>query len=563
MKCGTKCSFVASLLLGSHVASAFQQQRQGRPNKFVTIFSPRQGEWKNDVTHGISPSGVSGRKMQRRMSAVIADLPRLRRIFCWSSNVSARDPTKEVVGITRRTQLLPGTIAPNGRQAKQTTNAEVIAKPGISKMDVALFVTYFANMFMVNLSVVTVPAFAAATFDNPAASAAFEASVASMAPMGGAIGKVINGFICQRLGGRRASWIYLVGLSTLSCAMSFTQSVGSIGTILMFYEFLSSVQWTSICLVLDDKHNCAPRSIARGVAILSLSSYTGALAAKTVGAALLDISGCWRSVTRVGSLVGLVGVSAMFFGVSPPEHKPHLVDVNASGIDKSEGIAKVEAKNPLSVLHSIMTNKLFWMVGIGHSLGYVIRGSDRLLVPFLHQATGFPRHICASLTSFVTFGLVVGLSKGTAFSAMESIPEKMKMLRRNYTRAIGSFLGLGACAFNVMNGWIQAPYLMAVVISGLSCLAASSISFQFSQVPVLVASNMFAENKAVALSLVDAGGFFFTSQIFAANTKILGSLGWPASWTFLSLFLAIGASLMMKYLPSVLIRERQRVAIAI
>jgi MFS family permease len=430
-------------------------------------------------------------------------------------------------------------------------------------MDVVLFVTYFTNMFVVNLSVVTVPALAATTFANPAASAAFESSVASMAPMGGAIGKVINGFVCQRLGGRRASWIYLVGLAVLSCGMSITQSIGSIGAILMFYEFLSSVQWTSICLVLDDKHKNSPRSIARGVAILSLSSYTGALAAKTVGAALLNSSGCWRSVTRVGSLVALIGASAMYFGISPPDQKRSLVIQNSARVDESTAGADVRAKNPISVLKSIVTHKLFWMIGIGHSLGYVIRGSDRLLVPFLHQATGFPRHICASLTSFVTLGLVVGLGKGTAFSAMESIPDKMKMLKRNYIRAIFSFLGLGACALNVMNGWIQAPYLMAVIISTLSCLAASSISFQLSQVPILVASNMFAENKAVALSLVDAGGFFFTSQIFAANSKILGTFGWSASWTFLAMVLAVGASLMMKYMPPVLVRERQRVALQV
>ena len=563
MKCDTRCSFVAFLLSGHDVVSAFQQKRQGSQNKPAnSSFLRRQGEWKHDFPHGISRFGVSGRKMQRQMSAIPAKLPHLRRVFRWPSNFSALDSKKDVVGIATRTQLPPGTVCPSGRQAQEPVNVEVSTRPGISKIDIALFVTYFANMFMVNLSVVTVPALAAATFIDPAASATFEASVASMAPMGGAVGKVINGFVCQRLGGRRASWIYLVGLSALSCGMSFTRSVGSIGTILMFYEFLSSVQWTSICLVLDDKHNCAPRSIARGVASLSLSSYTGALAAKTVGAALLNISGCWRSVTRVGSLVGMIGVFAMFFGISPPDAQPHI-PVNHGGIDKSIGIRNVEVKNPLNVLKAIMTNKLFWMVGIGHSLGYVIRGSDRLLVPFLHQATGFPRHICASLTSFVTLGLVVGLGKGTEFSAMESIPEKMIMLRRNYIRAIGSFLGLGACALSVMNGWIQAPYLMAFVISGLSCLAASSISFQFSQVPVLVASNMFAENKAVALSLVDAGGFFFTSQIFAANTRILESFGWSASWTFLSIFLAIGASLMMKYLPNVLMRERQRVAIAI
>jgi MFS family permease len=487
------------------------------------------------------------------MSSIPVEHPRQRQIF----------PSPLLKGSFGRFSS-PSTLRPIARntltqnQAKKVT--KVGDKVGMSRMDIAIFIVYFTNMFVVNLSVVTVPALAEANLINPVASAAFESGVASMAPMGGAIGKVINGFVCQRLGGRRASWIYLVGLAVLSCGMSFTQSVRSIGSILMLYEFLSSIQWTSICLVMDDKHKNSPRRIARGVGILSLSSYTGALAAKTVGAALLNISGCWRSVTRIGSLVALIGASTMYFGIAPPEQRRKLDAAESSSVDKPPGVAKVPQRNPASVLSSIVTSKLFWMIGIGHSLGYVIRGSDRLLVPFLHQATGFPRHTCASLTSFVTLGLVLGLRKGTVFSAMESVPDKMTMLKRNYVRAIISFLGLSACALNVVHGWIDAPYIMTGVISTLSCLAASSISFQLSQVPMLVASNMFDENKAVALSLVDAGGFFFTSHVFAANSMILRTFGWPVSWTFLAMFLAAGAALMLKYMPEVLLREQKRVA---
>ena len=108
-----------------------------------------------------------------------------------------------------------------------------------------------------------------------------------------------------------------------------------------------------------------------------------------------------------------------------------------------------------------------------------------------------------------------------------------------------------------MHGWIRAPYIMAAAISLLSGVAASSISFQFSQFPNLVATNVFPENKAVALSLVDAAGFFVTSQILTVNTRVLSTFGWSASWTFLALFLGAGTTLIMKNLHPILATERR------
>jgi Major Facilitator Superfamily len=242
----------------------------------------------------------------------------------------------------------------------------------LSKMDIALFATYFCNMAVLTLSVVTVPAMAMEHFETPRAAAAFVAGVASMAPLGGGVGKLVNGFVCQQMGGRQASWMYLVIMSALSMTMSFTKSLAPIGLLLIGYEFLSSIQWTSICDVLDQHYRQKPQLMARGIALLSLSSTLGALAAKTVGAGLLQATD-WRAVCRFGSLAALLGAAAMYMGVkneqvSAPQHRTS------------------ERQSPFASLKSILGNKLFWMIGIGHSLGHLARGSDRLLGPFLQEA---------------------------------------------------------------------------------------------------------------------------------------------------------------------------------
>lgn len=256
--------------------------------------------------------------------------------------------------------------------------------PQISKTDLILSSTYFLNMFVMNLSVVTVPALAAASFNTAALTTTFEASVASWAPLGGAIGKIVNGFVVQRLGGRRASWTYLVLLATLSAAMSSVSRPESVAFFLVLFEFLSSIQWTAMCTILDEEYKSTPTVIARSVAMMSLGSYGGALVAKTLGAALLNFTGSWRKVTQCGSVVALVAAFSMMVGIPQPKVQPSHNSYVRQQTDATP-------PNPLAVLKTILSGRLFWMIGIGHSLGYIVRGSDRLLVPFLHTITGLSR----------------------------------------------------------------------------------------------------------------------------------------------------------------------------
>jgi predicted MFS family arabinose efflux permease len=270
-------------------------------------------------------------------------------------------------------------MSPNRKKSKRFTRRKTATekKIPITKMDVCLFATYFLNMIAVTLSVVTVPALAAEYFSGPHATAAFVAGVASMAPLGGGFGKIINGFVCQRMGGRRSSWLYLVALAVLSLGMSVTTSAAPIGFILMGYEFLSSIQWTSLCYVMAQKYKKQPELMARGIAIISLASTLGALAAKTFGAALLQATN-WRVVTQCGAGIALLGAMAMKLGVSEPPSE----SIGAKTEEKGGGIA---------ALKLIVSSPLFWQIGMAHSLGYLARGNDRLLGSFLEQVSNLPR----------------------------------------------------------------------------------------------------------------------------------------------------------------------------
>lgn len=133
----------------------------------------------------------------------------------------------------------------------------------------------------------------------------------------------------------------------------------------------------------------------------------------------------------------------------------------------------------------------------------------------------------------------------------------MSMMKKNYIVSALSVLGLGVCGLNGMMNIVRAPYLMAGAIALLSGISASTVSFQFYQIPNMVSATVFPENSAVSLSLLDAAGFFMTAQVLAANTQILSKFGWSASWTFLALFFAMGGTLMMKSIEPVLLKAQK------
>mmetsp|Transcript_30303 Transcript_30303/g.64996 ORF Transcript_30303/g.64996 Transcript_30303/m.64996 type:complete len:619 (-) Transcript_30303:191-2047(-) len=434
-------------------------------------------------------------------------------------------------------------------------------KEKLSKLDIAVFATYFCNIAVVTLSVVTVPAIAMEHNLSPQATAAFCASMAGMAPLGGFVGKLVNGFVCQRLGGQRSSWMYLVALSMLSMGMSFSRSLGPVALCLIGFDFLSSIQWVSNSAVLTQHYRKNPALQARGFTILSLASTLGALAAKTFGAGLLQATQ-WRTVARVGSVTGLVGAAAMYYGCTLKPTQNEASRIASDGTAKTASSVSAggqQRQSPLASLKAVLSNPIFWMVGLGHSLGHITRVSDRLLAPFLQEVGGISSSMAVGLTSSVTIGFVLGLFRGSVFSKLDSIKGKMDMIKRSYVVTLLSVLGLAGCgikgAANLVGGNSNAILALITLFSGM---IASTVSFQFYQFPNLVSSTVFPENSAVALSLTDAVGFLVTAGVMGLNSRVLGDFGWCASWGFLAMVFAIASFSMTKAVQPVLIQSMKK-----
>lgn len=168
--------------------------------------------------------------------------------------------------------------------------------------------------------------------------------------------------------------------------------------------------------------------------------------------------------------------------------------------------------------------------------------------------------ICGGLTASVTLGFVHGLFKGRKFHDLKSIASKSRMLSKAYTSSVVAALGMALCA----NQWLRriifpSEYLLAIVLAIMSGAIASSLSFQFYNIPLMAAST-FGQNRAVCLSLLDGLGFFLSAPIWAITAKIVGSSkthGWSMAFLMLAALFSLGGKSMMGIIPTVIKKQEQ------
>jgi hypothetical protein len=192
------------------------------------------------------------------------------------------DTTKAATSLTPGKGLFHKFRRQQPEQASSSVGLQIFP----TRWDFALCATYFCNMFAVTLPVVLLPILAAESGQSPAA---YCARVAAFSTLGGAMGKLINGFFCQALGAARASNLYLIALAVCAYLLSMikgTSGLASAGYILAGMEFAASVQWTACSVLTSDRYERNDVDFAAGMARLSLASTSGMLLAKLGGSVL-------------------------------------------------------------------------------------------------------------------------------------------------------------------------------------------------------------------------------------------------------------------------------------
>ena len=133
-------------------------------------------------------------------------------------------------------------------------------KQDAKSLTMAVFSTYLCSSIVMNLPILLLPMAAAEhaittlTMDMVSS---LVMSIPSIAIMGSALGKFVNGFVCRELGAQRSSAIYLL-LGSALCCLLFSYSphntTMTMTTVLKWacagMEFVASMQWTALSVVL-------------------------------------------------------------------------------------------------------------------------------------------------------------------------------------------------------------------------------------------------------------------------------------------------------------------------
>ena len=170
--------------------------------------------------------------------------------------------------------------------------------------------------------------------------------------------------------------------------------------------------------------------------------------------------------------------------------------------------------------------------------------------------TSLPYSICGGLTASVTLGFAYGVFKAQSFYDLKSIDDKSRQLKGWYAQAGLALLTFALLAQDSLRSAVH-PHLMAGLLVASSAVLSSSVAFQFFQIPNIVSSVSFADNKALSLAYIDGVGFFLTAPLWAMSNRIVQNMGWSAAWTFLAVVFGSTASLMVKTVHPVL-KEQSR-----
>lgn len=424
---------------------------------------------------------------------------------------------------------------------------EQTKKPFLQSIDGIVFVSYLCNVMALSLPVLLVPVAAteqavSAGLSAKAVSvmvASQVASISSVASLGGAFGKFINGFICKEYGSYFCSKTYLAGLGLCSLAFSLSTSPLAMSLAFAGMEFFASIQWASLAVMLSNYYAKEPVRLAAALTALGLSSTSGMILAKFSGMTLSSAFH-WRVVARFGALVAFGG--AALISRAPGREA-------AAVLQKSKPPFKWSSVT--DSLKAVLGSPLFLVLGFAHSMAFVARGTDRILGTFFQEMAALPPSVSGGLTLFTTFGLVHGLVSGAKkFSKCANLQDKRNFLKKRYVTTVSATLGLVALA-RLGNGLNLNRWAMTAAISLVSFVMSSNISFQYFQFPAMI-SQRYGDHKAVVISFLDGFGFLLSAPIFATIAQVVPANGWGSGWTMLASLFGAAACLMLTAINPIL-----------
>ena len=151
---------------------------------------------------------------------------------------------------------------------------------------------------------------------------------------------------------------------------------------------------------------------------------------------------------------------------------------------------------------------------------------------------------------------MIGLISGKKMNDIYDMQQKKSFLMKRHITACLSAISLCICANPTFGMFISNKYCLALIMALASGTMASSVSFQFYQLPTVFSNHCYAEARAVCTSLFDAFAYFLSSQAWSILGKMssnsqLHPHGWSILWLMVASFHMVGGYITIRSLPKI------------
>ncbi len=230
--------------------------------------------------------------------------------------------------------------------------------------------------------------------------------IASVGTLAYAVGKVVNGPVVDRLGGRRGLLLSLLVVAIFGAAGAFAPGLVVLSLAYGVNRFAGSASWGAMLKLVPTWFG--PARTGTAVAVLSLSYVGGSALATLLAAQIAGMGLGWRAVMGVPSLFLAAILVLCFLTVrAGPRHAP------------VPGAARVEGPGPGAVLRALLQRPQFLVTcALSFTLTLMRESFNTWSVDFLVSIQGgTPSMMTAGLqsTGFDIAGGVSILAAGVAY----------------------------------------------------------------------------------------------------------------------------------------------------
>jgi OPA family glycerol-3-phosphate transporter-like MFS transporter len=211
--------------------------------------------------------------------------------------------------------------------------------------------------------------------------------IASMGVVAYAFGKVVNGILADRFGGRALFVLGMIGSIGMCVAFGMSSSVAALGVLWAGNRWFQSMGWVALVKVASAWFSLG--RLASVMGILSASFLLGDAAARAWLGVAIEFGAGWRALFFVsaGTLLLISVATVVRLRGSPTElglEEPEVSPRNAFGGQGAEPHLPIGR-----VLGSLLANPIFWsMCGVNFGLTLLRETFNTWNPIFLHEVAG-------------------------------------------------------------------------------------------------------------------------------------------------------------------------------